>query len=52
MALMRNQAYESSQRDSAVELKTAISAYRGATCGVRYAEAFRAYDQRPIKLFT
>ena len=52
MALMRNQAYSPSQRDSAVDLKTAIAAYRGATCGVRYAEALRAYDARPTKLFT
>ena len=51
MALMRNQTYSTGQRDSAVELKTAIAAYRGATCGVRYAEALRAYDQRPVKLF-
>jgi len=52
MALVRNQPYAPSQRDSAVDLKTAIAAYRGATCGVRYAEALRAYDQRPTKLFT
>ncbi|MGJ5820236.1 PIG-L deacetylase family protein [Paludibaculum fermentans] len=52
MAVMRNQPYDPAQRDSAVELKTAIAAYRGATCGVRYAEALKAYDQRPVKLFS
>jgi LmbE family N-acetylglucosaminyl deacetylase len=51
MALMRNQAYTPGLRDSAVELKTALAAYRGATCGVRHAEALRAYDQRPAELF-
>ena len=52
MALMRDQTYPQSQRDPAVDLKTAIAAYRGATCGVRYAEALRAYDQRPTTLFS
>lgn len=51
MALMRNQPYSEGQRDSAVELKTSIAAYRGATAGVRYAEALRAYVPYPTKLF-
>lgn len=51
MVLMRNQAYATAQRDSAVDLKMSIASYRGSTCGVRYAEALRAYDQRPVKLF-
>jgi LmbE family N-acetylglucosaminyl deacetylase len=52
MALMRNQTYPPVQRDPAVDLKAAIAAYRGATCGVRYAEALRSYDQRPVSLFS
>lgn len=52
MALMRNREYSPSQRDSAVDLKTAIAAYRGSTCGVRFAEAMRAYDQHPVSLFS
>ncbi len=51
MALVRNQAYTASFRDPARDMKEAIAAYRGTTCGVRYAEGLRAYDKRPVKLF-
>lgn len=51
MAIVRNQEYQPASRDAAQNLKESIAAYRGATCGVRYAEALRAYDKRPVSLF-
>jgi N-acetylglucosamine malate deacetylase 1 len=51
MALMRNEEFSSSKQDSAVDLKEALGAYRGKTCGVRYAEALRGYQQAPRDIF-
>jgi N-acetylglucosamine malate deacetylase 1 len=51
MALMRGQPYAASTRDSATDLKESIARYRGSMCGVRYAEALRAYTKRPVDLF-
>jgi N-acetylglucosamine malate deacetylase 1 len=42
MALVRGQPHDPAVPDAAVRAKEVLSAYRGATCGVRYAEAFRA----------
>jgi hypothetical protein len=39
MALMRNQKYDPESPDGAVRAKETLAAYRGQTCGVRYAEA-------------
>ena len=42
MSLVRGQPYDPANPDPSVRAKEVLSAYRGATCGVRYAEAFRA----------
>jgi len=47
MALMRNQPYDAGRQDAAVDVKEAIATYRGQTCGVKYAEALRAYSKSP-----
>lgn len=51
MALVRNEAYDSAQRDSAQQLKESIAAYRGKTSGVRYAEALRTVEAYPQDIF-
>lgn len=50
MALMRNEPFDSEKPDGAMRLKESISAYRGATCGVRYAEAFHAAQAFPQEI--
>jgi N-acetylglucosamine malate deacetylase 1 len=47
MAIVRNESYDGARPDAAVETKEAIALYRGKTCGVRYAEAIRAYSKSP-----
>jgi LmbE family N-acetylglucosaminyl deacetylase len=47
MALVRDEPYDPKQRDGAQQLKETIAAYRGKTCGVKYAEALQAVDAYP-----
>lgn len=51
MALVRNEPYRPGTRDSAQQVKEALAAYRGKTCGVRYAEAIRTVDHAPRDIF-
>jgi len=46
MAAMRNDAYDRAKPDGARNAKETLARYRGAACGVRYAEAFRAVHPR------
>lgn len=51
MALTRNEAYAPETMDGAQRLKESIARYRGATCGVQYAEALAAANAYPQTLF-
>ncbi len=39
MALVRNQPYDRTKPDGAMQAKESLARYRGASCGARYAEA-------------
>jgi LmbE family N-acetylglucosaminyl deacetylase len=52
MSIVRGQPYEAERRDPSQETKEAIARYRGATCGVRYAEALRAYTKRAVNILS
>ena len=47
MALTRGQKYDPKAADGAVRAKEALAAYRGQTCGVRYAETVWALTAAP-----
>ena len=50
MALVRNEPYKPGSRDSAQQMKESLASYRGKTCGVRYAEAVRAFEAYPREI--
>src|SRR5262245_51051292 len=47
MALVRGEPFDPANPDSAMQAKEALARYRGQTCGVKYAEAFRAAHAYP-----
>ena len=51
MALTRDQPYDPGTPDGAQRLKESLARYRGATCGVTYAEALTAANAYPSTLF-
>lgn len=51
MALTRNEAYAAGTLDGAQRLKESLARYRGATCGVTFAEALSAANAYPQSLF-
>ena len=42
MALVRNEPFDPAKPDGAMRTKESLAAFRGQTCGVHYAEAFRS----------
>jgi N-acetylglucosamine malate deacetylase 1 len=52
MSIVRNQPYAPDRRDASQGAKEAIALYRGSTCGVRYAEALRGYQHRPVDILS
>ncbi len=50
MALMRNVNYDMHKIDGAQRTKEVLAAYRGITCGVRYAEALRSVNDYPQEI--
>jgi LmbE family N-acetylglucosaminyl deacetylase len=51
MALVRNQKYDPKAPNPAQRAKETLCLYRGATCGVRHAEAFRTSHAYPQDIF-
>jgi LmbE family N-acetylglucosaminyl deacetylase len=51
MAIVQNEKYDAAKQDPAQRAKETLAAYRGATCGVRYAEAFQAGNAYVQEIF-
>jgi LmbE family N-acetylglucosaminyl deacetylase len=50
MAFVRNRPYEEGELDQAQIAKANLARYRGAACGVKYAEALWAMSARPVDI--
>ncbi len=50
MAFVHDKPYDPKQPDSAQTAKETLARYRGAACGVKYAEALRAANHRPVEI--
>ena len=51
MAIVRNETFDPNKPDGSQQAKETLARYRGATCGVRYSEAFRAGNAYPQEIF-
>ena len=51
MALVRNEPFDATKLDNAQRVKETLALYRGQTCGVKYAEAFRAVNAYPSEVY-
>jgi N-acetylglucosamine malate deacetylase 1 len=51
MALVRGEKYDPAKHGAAPKAKETLAQYRGASCGVRYAEAFRAANAYVQEIF-
>jgi LmbE family N-acetylglucosaminyl deacetylase len=51
MALTRNESFTAGTLDGSQRLKESLARYRGATCGVTYAEALAAANAYPQTMF-
>ena len=51
MAIVRNEKYDPAKQDASQRAKETLVSYRGATCGVRHAEAFRAANAYAQEIF-
>jgi hypothetical protein len=50
MAFVRNQPFEAAEPDAAQTVKANIARYRGAACGVKFAEALRALNTQAVEI--
>jgi LmbE family N-acetylglucosaminyl deacetylase len=50
MALVRNEKFDPTKLDGAQRAKESLARYRGATCGVKYAEAVRSVNEYPVEI--
>jgi LmbE family N-acetylglucosaminyl deacetylase len=50
MAFVRNKPFDDTELDAAQTAKANIARYRGAACGVKYAEALWAMNHRPVEI--
>lgn len=51
-SFVRGRDFDASQIEAAVRAKETLAAYRGATCGVRYAEALKSSNAYAQEIFT
>ena len=50
MAFVRNKPFDPEELDGAQTAKANIARYRGAECGVKYAEALWAMNAQPMEI--
>jgi len=50
MAFVRNKPFDPEELDGAQTAKANLARYRGAACGVKYAEALQAMNHQPVEI--